>query len=399
MKDAVLVTGIGVVSPLSPDGDRERFWRSLCAGACAIREIRSFDASAYSSRVAAEIDRAAIGDGTDPAWWMADLAFRQALADAGLSPGTGADIPAARAGLVVGTVLGGIHSGLQHLAGDRSEAHASSLNGYPLRAVAHRLAREAGIEGPVLTVSTACASGSDAIGLAARRVARGEVDVAVAGGVDALCEFSFSGFHALKALTPDLVRPFSRNRTGLALGDGAAFLVLERAAFARARGATPYGAVAGYAALADAVHLTAPDREGRGLSGSITACLRGAGLSADAVDYVNAHGTGTLYNDWMECRAIERAIGGRGRALPVSSIKGAIGHTFGAAGAIEAAACLLAIRDGLLPPTVHRDEEDPACDIDCVPDKARPARVRAALSLSAGFGGQNAALLFLGGAR
>lgn len=393
----VLVTGIGVVSPLSPDGDRERFWSSLCAGACAVREIRSFDASPYSSRVAAEIDRSAIGDGADPARWMAGLAFRKALADAGLSPGKAAETPE-RTGLVVGTVLGGIHSGLRYLAGNGSEPGASPLKGYPLRALADGLAREAGIEGPVLTVSTACASGSDAIGIAARRIARGEVDVAVAGGVDALCEFSFSGFHALKALTQDLVRPFSRNRTGLALGDGAAFLVLERAASARARGARSYGAVAGYAALADAVHLTAPDREGRGLSGSITACLRDAGLPPDAVDYVNAHGTGTLYNDWMECKAIERAIGGRGRALPVSSIKGAIGHTFGAAGAIEAAACLLAIRDGLLPPTLHHDEQDPGCDIDCVPDKARPAKVRTALSLSAGFGGQNAALLFSGDA-
>lgn len=392
---SVVVTGIGVVSPLSPDGDKERFWSSLCAGECAVREIRSFDASPYSSRVAAEIDRSVIGDGADPARWMARLAFRQALDDAGFSYGDAAEC-STRIGLVAGTVLGGIHSGLRRLAGNGPAADDPLLKGYPLPAIADMLAREAAIEGPVLTVSTACASGSDAIGIAARRIARGEVDVAVAGGFDAICEFSFSGFHALKALTQDLVRPFSRNRTGLALGDGAAFIVMERAAFAKARGARPYGYVAGYAALADAVHLTAPDREGRGLTGTITACLRGAGLPADAVDYINAHGTGTLYNDWMECKAIDRAM--EGRMPPVSSIKGAIGHTFGGAGAIEAAACLLAIRDGTLPPTLHREEVDPGCDIDCIPDKARPAKVRAALSLSAGFGGQNAALLFLGDA-
>jgi 3-oxoacyl-(acyl-carrier-protein) synthase len=381
---------MAVVSPFSPDGAAEVFWRALCGGECAVAPVRSFDASAYSCRVAAEIDRSAIGDG-DPAHRMADIAFRRALADASL-PVVPGESPRYRGGVIVGTVLGGIRSGERYLAeGDRSH-----LPSYPLRSIAARLADEAGFTGPLLTVSTACASGSDAVGIGARKVARGEADVVVAGGVDALCEFSFSGFHALRALTPDRVRPFSANRTGLAPGEGAAFLVLERADRARRRGARSYGSVAGYGALPDAVHLTAPDRDAGGLTASILAALRDGGAAPGEVDYVNAHGTGTPYNDWMECKAMGRVFGDRARTVPASSIKGALGHSFGAAGAIEAAACLLAIRYGVLPPTLNFEEPDPGCDIDCVPNRARRAAVRAALSLSAGFGGQNAALLFRG---
>ena len=395
MGEPVLVTGMGVVTPFNPDGDRERFWRALCAGETAVGAVRSFDASAYACRVAAEADRELLRAGhaaDDPALCMAERAFERALEDAGIARGGGTP---RRAGLIVGTVLGGTASGERYL---RAQAHAAAgapdtPAQYPLRAAAHALAEKAGFTGPVLTVSTACASGTDAIGLAYRRIASGAADVLVAGGVDAVCELSFSGFCALRALTADRVRPFSRNRTGLALGEGATFLVLEREDSATQRGAMPLGRVAGYAARSDAFHLTAPHRDGRGLAAAVTGALEDAGVRADQIDYVSAHGTGTPYNDRMETLALKAALGARARRVPISSVKGALGHAFGAAGAIEAAVCLLAIRDGVVPPTANLEEPDPECDLDFVPGCARRVAVRTALTVSAGFGGQNAALV------
>jgi 3-oxoacyl-(acyl-carrier-protein) synthase len=400
MPDAVLVTGLGVISPLNPEGDRERFWAALCAGATGVGEIRSFDASPYPCRVAAEVKRERPAEGgleTDPALAMAEVAFQLALDHAGIQPH---QADRGRAGVIVGTVLGGTVSGERYLRARRADGGevAKVLEQYPLRTIAGFLARRAGFSGPVLTVSTACASGTDAIGVGYRKIASGSADLIVAGGVDALCELSFSGFCALKVLTPDKVRPFSRNRTGLALGEGATFLVLEREATARRRGAAVLGRIAGYASRSDAFHLTAPHREGRGLAAAAIAALHDGGCRPEEIAYVSAHGTGTLYNDWMETKAIKIALGDHARSVPVSSIKAAIGHPFGAAGAMEAAVCLLAIRDGVVPPTVNFEEPDPECDLDFVPNLARRTAVECALSVSAGFGGQNAALLIRGGA-
>lgn len=399
MPSAVVVTGIGVISPLNPDGDRERFWTSLCAGETAVRRIRSFDVSPYPCHVAAEVGREWLdGDGRpeEPALRMAEVAFERSLDHAGIPAGVGEP---RRAGIVVGSVLGGTLTGERYLRA--CEAHlgqaAAGLERYPLRAVAAFLARKAGFAGPVLTVSTACAAGTDAIGLACRKIAVGSADLIVAGGVDVVCELSFSGFCSLKALTADAVRPFSRNRSGLALGEGAAFLVLESARAAAERGAAVLGRIAGYASRSDAVHLTAPHRDGRGLAAAALAALRDGGCSPEEIDYVSAHGTGTPYNDAMETKALKTALGDHARQVAISSIKGAVGHPFGAAGAMEAAVCLLAIRDGIVPPTANLEEPDPECDLDFVPNRARHMRVRTALSLSAGFGGQNAALLIRGG--
>jgi 3-oxoacyl-(acyl-carrier-protein) synthase len=398
MADAVVVTGLGVISPLNPDGDRARFWTSLCAGETAVRVIRSFDASAYPSRVAAEVSREPLlqeGVETDPALGMAEAAFHLAFDEAGIRAEGG---DPRRAGVIVGTVLGGTISGERYLRAKSADDRevAKGLERYPLRTIAASLARKAGFSGPVLTVSTACASGTDAIGIGYRKIASGSADLIIAGGVDAICELSFSGFCALKVLTPHKVRPFSRNRTGLALGEGAAFLVLERETVAVYRGAAVLGRIAGYASRSDAVHLTAPHRDGRGLAAAAIAALRDGRCLPEEIDYVNAHGTGTLYNDWMETKAIKTALGNHARAVPISSVKAALGHPFGAAGAIEAAVCLLAIRDGIVPPTANFEEPDPECDLDFVPNVGRRVTVRTALSVSAGFGGQNAALLIRG---
>ncbi len=398
MTDAVVVTGLGVVSPFNPDGKVERFWTALCAGETAVGAVRSFDASSYPCRVAAEVRRDLLpGDGAagEPAMRMAELAFARALEQAGLPP---FPCPARRAGVIVGTVLGGMTSGERYLRAKQTGRALPSdvLHSYPLRGIAAALARGAGFLGPVQTVSTACASGTDAVGLAYRTIASGSADLVVAGGADAVCELSFSGFCALKVLTADCVRPFSRDRTGLALGEGAGFVVLEAGRVAARRGATVLGAICGYASRADAVHVTAPHREGRGLAAAAAAALRDGRCRPEEIDYISGHGTGTLYNDVMETKAIKTALGDHAYQAPISSIKGALGHPFGAAGSLEAIVCLLAIRDGIVPPTLNLVERDPECDLDFVPMRARRVSVRTALSLSAGFGGQNAALLIRG---
>ena len=400
MADAVVVTGMGVISPLNPDGDQPRFWSSLCAGQTGVGRIQSFDASAYPIHVAAEVRRNMSWQerkDEDPALNTAVAAFQLALDDAGIRMDGGQP---RRAGVIVGTVLGGTNSGERYVRaqGSGNGEVGKTLEQYPLRRIAADLARRAGFSGPVLTVSTACASGTDAIGIGFRKLASGSADLIVAGGVDTICELSFSGFCALKVLTSDRVRPFSRNRTGLALGEGAAFLVLEREIAAVHRGATVLGRIAGYASRSDAVHLTAPHREGRGLAAAVMAALQDARCGPDEIEYVSAHGTGTLYNDCMETKAIKTALGDHARRVPISSVKAAVGHPFGAAGAVEAIVCLLAMRDGIVPPTINYEEPDPECDLDFVPNIARRVTVRTALSISAGFGGQNAALLIRGNA-
>ena len=226
---------------------------------------------------------------------------------------------------------------------------------------AESLAKRYSLRGPVTTISTACASGTDSIGMAFRLIQTGAADLICAGGGDTLSEFAFSGFNSLNAMTRDVVRPFDKDRTGLALGEGAAFLMLEEEVHARRRGARIYCSIAGYASSADANHLTGPDREGRGLARAITAALSEAGI--EMVDYINAHGTATPYNDLMETKAYKSVFGPSAYEIPISSIKSMIGHSFGAAGAIEAVTSVMAIERGMLPPTINLVTKDPECDL------------------------------------
>ena len=381
MTRQVVVTGMAVVSPLESGDGLEMFWKELLAGKCAIKEVKSFDTGRYECKIAGEV-KGFEHTGTERWINFLDFAFKEALADAGVDAGAGGF------GLYIGTVLGGI------LAGQEAwkENKHTLPEEYYLYSGERYLTDKYKIKGPVLTVSTACASGTDALGMAYRNILWGKADVMVAGGADTLSEFAFCGFNNLKALTKTKVRPFDKNRDGLALGEGAAFLVLEEADAAKKRGARIYGRITGYASRADAHHMTGPDKEGRGLASAIKAALKEAGISKP--DYINAHGTGTIYNDAMETKAIKLAFGNPAYEIPVSSIKSVIGHSFGAGGAIEAAACLLAIKNGAIPPTINYQEKDPECDLDYVPNTARKADIKTAISLSAGFGGQNAALLF-----
>jgi 3-oxoacyl-[acyl-carrier-protein] synthase II len=246
--------------------------------------------------------------------------------------------------------------------------------------------------GPRHTVVTACSSGAVALAEAAELIADGVVDCAVAGGVDALTRLCFMGFNALKLLDPEPCRPFDRDRRGMSIGEGAAFVVLEAAGPARARGARVYAELAGHGMTTDAHHITAPQPEGEGMARAMGAALAAAGVTPDAIGYVNAHGTATPQNDRIEARAIVRVFG-PGRVL-VSSSKSMIGHTMAAAGSLEAVATILALTHETVPPTANLVTPDPEVDFDCVPGIARGAAVEHAISNSFGFGGQNVTLLF-----
>ena len=374
-----MITGCGVVSPLGV-GVRA-FWDGLVAGRTAIGAITGFPAADLSPRVAAEVREPAIAD-PDRAGAFALRAAAEAVADAGLD-----GFDPTRTGVVLGTTLGG----MRIFEGWCADGTAGGLERIPYFAPAVRLASALGCRGPVATTQLACASGTHAIALAADWVRAGRADAVVAGGTDLLCRFVVSGFNALRA-TADVARPFDRDRHGLVLGEGAAIVVVEDAAHAARRGVAVRARLLGVGAAADAVHMTAPDREGRGAARAMLAALDDAGVAPSTVDFVSAHGTGTPYNDAMEAVALGRVF--EGRRVPVDSIKGAIGHTLGAAGAFEAVVCVQAIGVGIVPPTAGLCEPDPACAaLDLVWGEARPGRVAIALSTSSGFAGTNAALV------
>jgi 3-oxoacyl-(acyl-carrier-protein) synthase len=254
-----------------------------------------------------------------------------------------------------------------------------------------RVARTFGCHGPVATTQLACASGTHAVALAAEWVRAGQADVVLAGGADLLCRFVVSGFNCLRA-TAEEARPFDVARRGLVLGEGAAIVVVESAEHARRRGARVLARLTGCGAAADATHMTAPDRQGRGAAHAMEAALADAAVPAAAIGFVSAHGTGTVYNDAMEAVAIASVFGPR--AVPVNGIKGAIGHTLGAAGALEVVVCLDVLRSGLVPPTAGLETLDPACAaLDVVQGAPRSTRTRAVLTTSSGFAGANAALV------
>jgi 3-oxoacyl-(acyl-carrier-protein) synthase len=296
----------------------------------------------------------------------------------------------ARLAVVVGTALGGVEELEIAVTTDRGPRRAAAaLYDSPADVLARRL----GAGGPVITVSTACASGAGALAVAADLLRAGAADAVVAGGHDILCRFVMRGFDALRSLTRDRVRPFDRRRSGLLLGEAAALVLMTRDVDApRAR----LGRLLGEASASDGAHIAAPDPEGRGLELAVRDALARAGVGPGDVDFVSAHGTGTLLNDRVEAAVLRRVLGPRAHDVPVNSIKGGLGHTMGAAAALEAVMCLLASRDGVIPRTVGLDEPDPECDLDHVVHAPRPARPRVCLSTSLGFGGCNAALVLEG---
>ncbi|KOV86308.1 beta-ketoacyl-[acyl-carrier-protein] synthase family protein [Nocardia sp. NRRL S-836] len=375
----VVITGVGVICAVGRDP--EKFWARLTAGAGGITAVDDERFAAFEARFAGQVPEEWIDaqlpaedTGLDRTARLALVAARQAVTQAGL----GADLPAERFGLVLG----------------KCQATPTAAGGYqPMHATGDVVARRLGMAGPRILVSTACAAGGNAVGLAKDKILTGEADVVLAGGVDPLLFGTYAGFAGLQALSARPCGPYSRS-DGLNLGEGAAFLVVEALDHALARGAEPLAEVAGYGLSADAYHATAPDPTGRGGTTAMRRALADAGLDADAVDYVNGHGTGTPANDAMEKKVMRAVFGERAPQVPTSSIKSFIGHTLGAAGAVEAVASVLALRTSTAPPTIgFTDEAIAESTLDFVPNTARPLPMDVVVSNNYAFGGNNASLV------
>jgi 3-oxoacyl-[acyl-carrier-protein] synthase II len=365
------VTGMGAVSGFGRGA--EALWSALVEGRRAMRPREKLPGQL------ALFDELPL-DAPERAAQMGQIAAEEAWADAGRPPS------GARLAVVVGTTLGGIGGWLQTV-----RQNAAPGKGWTWAGPAQSLARAFGAHGPVQAPSVACASGNVALGAALDLIRRGRADVVLAGGVDALHDFVVHGFGALKAADPEPCRPFDKTRRGLNLGEGAALLVVEAEPHARARGARIRAFLDGYGVSADAVHMTGPDREGRGAARAMAAALAEARLGPDEIQYVSAHGTATPFNDLMEAKALAQVFGAR--VPPVNSIKSAVGHTLGAAGALEALLCVRTLETGLVTPTPGLHEQDPEIHLDVVRDQPRRVEARAVLSTSSGFGGTNAAIV------
>ena len=382
--EPVTIVAAGVVTPIG--GDLDAFWSGLLTGVDGISTIERFRVDDLRIARGGEIKK--LPERTADVDCRASRLLATAADD--LLARAPLDVDPSRIAVVVGTALGGVEELERALDDPRDARHTA---GALYDAPAHALAARLGVRGPVLTVSTACASGATALGLGADLLRAGTVDRVIAGGYDTLCRFVMRGFDALRSLTRERVRPFDRRRTGLLLGEAAALVMMARDDDAPAR----LGRLLGHASASDGAHISAPDPEGRGLALAVRQALAEAGVTAAALDLVSAHGTATPLNDRIESRVLRDALGARVRQVPVHAIKGGLGHTMGAAATLEAIACLLAARYGVIPHTSGLDEPDPECGLDLVAGTPRAMPVRVSLSTSLGFGGCNAALVLEGG--
>lgn len=397
----VAITGLGVICALGKDVTE--VWRALCTGVTGIAPIHSMDVSGLRFRNGAQIlgyDAANYFEPKrahllDPFAQFAMIAAREALRDSGvvLTPELRAN-----SGVVTGSGMGGqctLDAGYEKVY--RQEKGRANLAFIIPRTMANagasQISMECGIAGPVYTVSTACCSANTAIGQAFRMVRDGSVELAITGASEAPFNMgTLKAFDAMRIISPDTCRPFSKGRRGMILGEGAAMMVLEPLAEARSRGASIYAEVVGFGMSSDAHHITHLSIDGP--VRAMRAALRDSGLAAEQVGYINAHGSGTQINDSTETSAIRELFGTHADRIAVSSTKSLHGHAVGASGALEAACTVLALKNGILPPTANFTERDPECDLDVVPNNARPARVEFALSNSFAFGGHNAVLAF-----
>jgi 3-oxoacyl-[acyl-carrier-protein] synthase II len=404
----VVVTGLGAVTPLG--NSIETFWPRLLAGESGIRRIEQIDPTPYPTQIAGEVVDFDPADWlekkearrVDPAIAYAVAAATQALRDANLPLDD--DLKDAT-GVIIGSGVGGLWT-MQHQTHNLYEKGVSKMSPF---FVPYMIANmPSGIvsimndlRGPNVAPVTACSTGANALGDAYHVIKRGDAIAMVAGGTEAaINDIGVAGFCAARAMSTRndeptrASRPFDLDRDGFVLGEGAGVVVLEDRDHAIARGAHIYGEVIGYGMSADAYHVTNPHPEGRGAAMAMRHALRHAGLTPEQIDYVNAHGTSTPSGDPHEVKALKTVFGETAYKVPVSSTKSMIGHTLGAAGAIEAIICLLAMRDGKLPPTINYETPDPSCDLDFVPNVARDANVDVTLSNSFGFGGHNVSLIF-----
>jgi len=408
MKRRVVVTGLGAITPLGIGVAKS--WQSLCQGRSGIGMVTRFDAAGFRTRIAGEVKE------FNPLDFMgrklirrADRFIHFALASTQMAVEDSKLIinssNADRVGTAVGTAIGGIESLDKNyqllLQGARHQISPFFIPGFIANMASGQVAIQFGAEGPNMCSVTACASGTHAIGNAFRVIQGGEADVMIAGGAEAaISPIIFAGLDALKVTStrneePEKAsRPFDKDRDGFVTSEGGGVVILEELEFALNRGAKIYAEVLGYGFNSDAYHITAPDPEGKGAANCMRMALNDAGISIDEIDYINAHGTSTPLNDLSETRAIKSVFQGRSNGIPVSANKSMIGHLWGAAGVVEAIFCILTIKQGIIPPTINYETPDPECDLDYVPNVAREAKVRVALSNSFGFGSTNATLIF-----
>lgn len=395
----VAITGIGVVSPVG--SDLESYWHALVEGRSGIGPLTTIPTERLSIRIAAEVKNhvpeqnfdARAAPRLDRFAQFAVMAARNAVVDAGL---VFSEELAQATAVIIGTGVGGqntLDDAYYRLYGQNAaKLHPFTIPRLMVNAGASQISMDLGLRGPTFAVASACASGTHAIGLAIDMIRSGRAPIALAGGAEAcLTVGTLKGWEALRALSADTCRPFSRTRSGLVLGEGAAILVLEALDRATARGARIYAELRGFGMSADAADITAPHADGS--ARAMRAALRDARMAEDSIDYINAHGTGTTLNDATETQAIRAAYGSHADRLAVSSSKAVLGHCLGAAGALEAAATALAIQRRVMPPTANFEEPDSACDLDVIPNTARDRRIRCATSNSFAFGGLNAVLV------
>lgn len=407
MRRRIVVTGIGCLTPIGIG--KEEFWSSLLAGKSGVDYITKFDTTDYPTKIAAEVKDFNPEDYIDKKEMkkmdrftqFAVAASKMAMEDAGLNSES---LEAERFGVVLGTGIGGI--------GTFEEQYQRLLEKGPKRVSpffipmlisnigSGYVSMILGAKGPNTTVVTACASSTNAIGEAFKIIERGAAEVMVTGGMEAsITSLSIAGFSTMKAMSTNnedpqgASRPFDLNRDGFVMGEGSGILVLEELDHALKRGATIYAEMVGYGMSADAYHITAPSPEGEGAARSMLEALGDAGIVPEDIDYINAHGTSTPYNDQFETMAIKRVFQDHAYQLCVSSTKSMTGHLLGAAGSIEAIACIMAIDRGMIPPTINLKDPDPDCDLDYVPNTPREREVNYALSNSLGFGGHNATII------
>jgi len=401
MAGRVVVSGIGLITAIGHG--REAFWSGLLQGKSGVSPVAAFDTARYPVHNGAEVrefdpanyvrrlDVASLGRGSQ----FAIAAARLALDDGALGAG---DADLGRCGVVVGTTSGEpqfIEAFDDALVAERDTVRVGGefVRRYPSHMLAVHVAAEFRFGGGAITVPTACSAGNGALAYGCDAIRSGAVDVVLAGGADVFSRITYTGFARIGAVAPERCQPFDRGRKGMIPGEGAAMLVLESSEHAAARGAHVYAEVAGYGLSCDAHHMTSGHPAGDGAVRAMEMALSDAGLEPRDVSYISAHGTGTAVNDRLETLAIKRVFGRTAYSIPVSSIKSMLGHAMGAASAIEAAACALAIATDWVPPTLHLEDPDPACDLDYVPNAARKHAVRVAMNNAYGFGGSNASLL------
>jgi len=395
----IVVTGLGLITPVGL-GWRAS-WDALLAGRSGIAPVRSFDTSAFPVHIGAEVKgfspepyvQRQPADSMGRTSQFAVSAARMAVEDSGLDLGK---FDRRRVGVSMGTTSGEPYfveryNDVRNEQG-REAIPADIFPKYPSNVIPSNVAIELDLRGPSLMIPTACAAGNYAIGYASDLIRMGRVDAMLAGGADAFSRITYMGFSRLGAIAKQRCQPFDKNRKGMVPGEGAAVLVLEEADAARARGAKIYAEILGYGISCDAHHMTAAHPQGEGAVRAMTRALKESGVGIGDVDYISAHGTGTPTNDRAESIAVRSLFGQRADQVPISSIKSMVGHTMGAASAIEAAACALALDTGMVPPTINYEEPDPECDLDYVPNTARQTNPRVVLNNAYAFGGNNASL-------